>query len=57
MSFHFLTFPIPVLVNYKISKSFDKNIGFGLSLRFTGPIFINLLGFSNHEVIEKEGIG
>lgn len=46
------------ILNYKIAKSFGLNIGFaiGLSLWFTKPIFINLLGFGNHEFIGNDGM-
>jgi len=53
-----LSLPILVLLNYKLSKSFDQNVGFtiGLSFWFTYPIFISLIGFGRYEFIGKEGL-
>lgn len=46
------------LVNYKLSKSFGLNVGcaIGLSLWFTRPVFISILGFGQYEFIGKEGL-
>jgi len=45
-------------INYKLAKSFGEGIGIaiGLTIWFTKPIFITILGFGNYEFIGKEGI-
>ena len=46
------------IIGYKISRSFDQNIGFaiGLTFWFTKPIFISILGFGKYQFIGKEGM-
>ncbi len=47
----FVGWIFPLVINYKLGKSFGKEFGFCLGLIFFSPIFMMILGFSDAQYI------